>query len=115
MTISRPASLEAAGPAGAERQRQIAAEQVALLYSQGFASQLVAVINVSLTALVFWRVTPRATLLVWVALMGLIALARALLTAAYRRAADRQRDPRRWRRHYWRAPRLLRGPFWTKG
>jgi len=49
---------------------------------------------------VFWNVAARATLLVWIALMAAIALARVLLTRAHRRTPEAARNPERWRRLY---------------
>jgi two-component sensor histidine kinase len=90
------------GPDPEERRQRIEAEQVALLYAQGLASQLVTLLNVGLVAYVLWALTGperpalRTTLIAWVALMVLVAVARSLLIGAYRRAS----------------PPVERAPFW---
>lgn len=90
----------AGSPQPAACARRVEAEQVALLYSQGIASQLVTVVNVGLVALVLWQVADRTTLLLWVTLMVVIAAARALIVLAYRRAAPTIDEITRWRARF---------------
>jgi two-component sensor histidine kinase len=74
-------------PTEVARRERIQAEQVALLFGQGIVSQVVTMVNATLVAVVLWGVAPHASVLGWLGLMALTALARVGLTQAYRRTA----------------------------
>jgi two-component sensor histidine kinase len=79
---------------------RILAEQVALAYGQGVASQVVGLLNVALVALVLWPVASHRVLLGWAALMTAISVARSVLTWSYRRATPAVTDAGVWRRRF---------------
>ncbi|MCW5889537.1 MAG: hypothetical protein KIT14_03200 [bacterium] len=79
---------------------RILAEEVALAYGQGVASQVVGLFNVALVAVVLWSVAPHAVLLGWVALMVGVSVGRALLAWAYRRTGPGVAAAGAWRRRF---------------
>ena len=74
----------------------IRAEQIALVYRQLPAAQIVSVINAVLLAILLWNSVPARHLLPWLAAMVLLSLGRIALQRAHQRASPPAADTGKW-------------------
>ena len=77
-------------------QAEIKVEQVRLLYQQGSMIQLMGIFIAVVSAVLFWNVADHAALLMWLAVVVLVLLARLLVNRRFMRIAGSSFDADRW-------------------
>ena len=78
----------------------IEAEQVRLLYHQGFAIQLLGVVTAAVSVAMLWRVADHLLLALWLVAMFTLSAIRLLDNRRFERSAPEKADIRRWARRY---------------
>ena len=100
VSFSTANSAPASARDGYEREWQLEAEQVKLLYSLAPAGFVTTILNVGILTAVLWQVTAPALVLAWAALIGVVTLARFVLVWRYRRTAATTDQIHPWHTRY---------------
>ena len=78
----------------------IRAEQVRLLYRQGGMIQIMGILIAVVATLLFWRVADHAWLLMWLAAVEAVMLARLMFSRRFLRICEEGFDAAKWERIY---------------
>lgn len=103
--------MSSSAPSLPDRASQIYAEQVRLLYTNGYVGLAVSAVAVPLLVLLLWGAVPRQEALIWLAAMTLITAGRGVSVYRYWRLEEGKRRNRRWGRVF-TAGSALAGAGW---
>jgi PAS domain S-box-containing protein len=87
------------------------AERIALLHARSVVAQITVVVNATVVAAVFWRLSPRAPALAWLVALCSLAVARGLAVRAYRSRPRAPAEAAAWARLFV-AGAALNGAGW---